>query len=285
MKQCPKCLERNSDDSKFCGNCGENLESVESTSEDISAMAGALLKQANGLFGESAKRAKKAVADGVEKAKEAAETGREKFQNMSQSSEARSPKNSGDFSNNFIDPSEAVQATVGVSYVQSVMSGAGFKNGAAILTDKRLYYFGRSFSNVGRGTNTTTEEGVVSVDEITFTRFVHGSPLSYLVAAIISLLMGLILFVSVLGTSNEFSGVLGAIGLVLAFLGIAFFVAYFAGRCTVLEIAFPGGKYCFDSRWHSAESMREFQRQIHMVKDSLKASQNMKSNKKAETLQ
>ena len=40
MKQCPKCSERNTNDSQFCKSCGENLENVEIISEDLSAMRG-----------------------------------------------------------------------------------------------------------------------------------------------------------------------------------------------------------------------------------------------------
>lgn len=247
MKKCPNCAQQNSDASQFCENCGAFLGTT------------SFMEKIFDFLSNSGKLTQEFSPAEVPPSNAHAQKLGEKHSKV------------------FIAQDETIQAAIGVGYVQNYMSGAGFKNGAAILTDKRLYYFGRSFSSVGRGTNTTTEEGIVSVDEITFTRFVHGSPLSYLVTAIIFFLLGLILFGSVVGTSSEFSGVLGAIGLVLAFLGIVFFAAYFAGRCTVLEIAFPGGKYCFNSRWHSAESMREFQRQIHMVKDSLKANQNAKA--------
>lgn len=57
MKQCPKCSERNTNDSKFCKSCGESLEDVETSSEDLSAMADDFMKRANGLLSEGTKRA------------------------------------------------------------------------------------------------------------------------------------------------------------------------------------------------------------------------------------
>lgn len=180
---------------------------------------------------------------------------------------------------NLIDSNETVQATIGVGYLQGLMGGAGFKNGAAVLTDKRLYYFGRSFSNVGKGMNTATEEGVISVGDITFTRFVHGSPLWYLILAIVFILPGVMLFTRSFGSTDDFAGVFGMVGFLLVVFGISFFATYFVGRSTVLEISFPGGKYCFDARWHSVSNMREFQRQIHLVKDGLKASRYSESNR------
>ena len=185
-------------------------------------------------------------------------------------------------SDNLIAPDEKVQATIGVSYMQNLISGAGFKNGAAILTDKRLYYFGRSFSNVGREINTATEESIVSVDDITFTRFVHGSPVSLLITAIASFVLAMLIFVSIYGSTDDSAGMLSFMIIVFLALGVVFLVAYQAGKSTVLEIAFPGGKYCFNAKWHSVSNMREFQRQIHVVKDSLKVGQTIGKNEKTE---
>lgn len=108
-----------------------------------------------------------------------------------------------------IAPDETVQATIGVNYIQNFLSGAGFKNGAAILTDKRLYYFGRSFSKVGREINTASEEGVVSVEDISFTRFVHGSPISLLIAAVASFVLAILFFVSIYGSTDDSAGMIG----------------------------------------------------------------------------
>lgn len=189
-------------------------------------------------------------------------------------------------SENLIAPNETVQATIGVSYIQNLMSGEGFKYGAAILTDKRLYYFGRSFSNVGRGSiNTETEESIVSVEDITGTRFVHGSPVSLLVTAIASFVLAVLLFISTYGSTDDSAGMMGFLILVFLILGAVFLVAYYAGRDTVLEIRFPGGKHRFSMRWHSLSNMREFQRQIHVVKDSLKAGQCNGKNDKTEASQ
>lgn len=253
MKKCPKCGLVHVDESQFCESCGSYLgRSSLPVAERIAASFGNL-------------------------------SGRAQAYSPGRSSPSSSParENNEKHDKIFVTPDETTQATIGVSYVQSFMSGARFKNGAAILTDKRLYYFGRSFSNIGRGVNTETEEGIISVDEITFTRFVHGSPLSYIIWAIACLLPGIMLFSSAFGSTDDFAGIFGMIGAALVVLGIVLFICYFIGRSTVLEISFPGGKYCFDARWHPISNMREFQRQIHLVKDNLKAGQRNEKNEES----
>ena len=83
MKQCPKCSERNTNDSQFCKSCGENLENVEIISEDLSAMADDFMKCASGLLSEGTKKAREAITAGAEKAKETMGAGKEKIQSVS----------------------------------------------------------------------------------------------------------------------------------------------------------------------------------------------------------
>lgn len=249
MKKCPKCGRQHSDTSEFCESCGSYLGNK--------SFFSSVTDYLNGLTRNTQSNAS----------------------NEAPSSSFYQQKGGDLHCGNLIDPNERIQATIGVSYLQGLMSGAGLKNGAAVLTDKRLYYFGRSFSNVGKGMNTATEEGIISVGDITFTRFVHGSPFWYLIMAIVFALPGVMLFTRSLGSTDDLPGIIGMAGLLFVFFGICFFVAYFVGRSTVLEISFPGGKYCFDARWHSASNMREFQRQIHLVKDSLKVSWCSESNR------
>lgn len=273
MKQCPKCQHKNPDDLEFCESCGQDLKNVRSRDDLVGTehdIAGMFFSKIEEWIGPYVKKAQDYAYD----------------KKVASSYSVSTPQftEAGEANSQFVDSGETIQATVGVSYVQSFMSGSGFKNGAAILTDKRLYYFGKSYSNVGRGASTTTEEGIISIDEITFTRFVHGSPIGYLIMAIICILPGVMLFGNSFGSTDSVAGVFGMTGLILALLGSLCLIVYFVGRSTVMEIAFPGGKYCFDSRWHSVSSMREFQRQIHLLKDGLKAGQRNEKQKDAEVL-
>ena len=259
MKKCPVCGRSNTDDSEVCESCGNQL----GDGRNIFDAYKALNKDAVDI-----------LLDGRGKH---SESGNKEVSSTSKRT-----------SENLIDPDETVQATIGVSYIQNLISGEGFKNGAAILTDRRLYYFGRSFSKVGRGINTATEEGVVSVEDITYTHIDHGSPVSLLIAAVASFVLAALLFINTWGSTDDSAGMMGFLILVFLILGAVFLVAYYVGKSTVLEIEFPGGeggKYCFDARWHSLSSMREFQRQIHLVKDRIKAGQSNGKNERTEAAQ
>ena len=170
MKQCPKCSEKNADDFRFCKSCGENIENVEIVSEDLSAVAGDFMKQANSLFSEGTKRAKEAMTSGVAKAKEVVEAGKEKMQSASASKEtpagytpakrpqqeakqtASSPNGGWD---KVVNPSEAASVTIkrypffkdedenavaviGEDAVMSDLDGA-YTKPYAVLTQRRLY--------------------------------------------------------------------------------------------------------------------------------------------------
>lgn len=178
----------------------------------------------------------------------------------------------------FISQDETVQATIGVSY----LSGEGGKRGSAILTDKRLYYFGKMFTGKGMNTNGFIEEGVVSADEISFTRFIHRNPIGYLFSGIFIIVLGF--FSIITGISGDEPGILIA-GFATLPISLILFLWYYINRGTILEIAFPGGSFMIDSKWHSAANMREFQRQIHLVKDSLEAGQKGKKSENVEVSQ
>lgn len=269
MKLCPKCFTENYDDTKFCENCGQDLSRVpiQDVKEDIyDKCMNVVIKICDAIsnvFGVPSKTAK-VLSD-----------------EKTISSHQEKIGISGD---NYINPDETTQALIGVSYVQSYMSGAGFKNGAAILTDERLYYFGKSYSTIGKGMSSSTEEAVISVEDITLTRFVHSNSVGKLVIAISLFVLCCMFFSTAFGSSNNMGVIMGTAGFLCFLLGILSLVSYVLGRGTVLEIAFPGGKYCLDSRWHSKSNMREFQRHIHLVKDNLKAMQNNVGKKDVEVL-
>ena len=95
----------------------------------------------------------------------------------------------------------------------------------------------------------------------------------YLIMTGVFFLLGFILLVTALGDSSSAGGTLAFASMILLFLGVVFLIAYIAGRNAIFEIAFPGGSVSFETRWHSPESLREFQRQIYLAKDRLKAGQ------------
>ena len=57
---------------------------------------------------------------------------------------------------------------------------------------------------------------------------------------------------------------------VLAPVGLVSIIIHFLHRGTTFEISFPGGKYLFPVKYYPIADMRDFQRQLHLMKDHLK---------------
>lgn len=96
--------------------------------------------------------------------------------------------------NFFVSPSETVIATIGSNYLQNILDGQKVKRGYALLTEKRLYYRGKLFQGVGKHLTSTSEECIVSVEDITKTSFVHTRLTGALLCGIFLILVGIPIF-------------------------------------------------------------------------------------------
>lgn len=152
-------------------------------------------------------------------------------------------------SNIFVDQSESIISTIGSNYLQNFLSGDRVKKGIGVLTQKRFYYKGKNFSGAGKNIKSAEEEGVVSIEDITFTKFTYVRYTGLLVAAII-----LTVFV------------------ISAPAAIVFYILYFTKRQSLFLISFPGGGFSFNIRWYPISDIRDFQRQLHLLKDHIKES-------------
>lgn len=85
----------------------------------------------------------------------------------------------------FIDQSESIVATIGSNYLQTFLYGGTVEEGIGVLTQKRFYFKGQNFSGSGKDIQSTTEEGVVSIDDVTFTKFYFARPTGLLIVAIL----------------------------------------------------------------------------------------------------
>ena len=159
-----------------------------------------------------------------------------------------------------IDPSERIIATIGSNFLQSFLSGGNVKNGIGVLTQKRFYYKGHNFSGPAKDLRSVTEEGVVSIEDIVATTFTYTRYIAVLVYAILLTILAIAGFT-----------VSPRAGLVLLLLAVIFYVVYFLKRQTLFRVSFPDGNgFCFDVRYYPITDIRNFQRQLHLVKDSKK---------------
>ena len=68
-------------------------------------------------------------------------------------------------------------------------------------------------------------------------------------------------------------GIIGGLGL----LGVAAFllVNFFVSRKSLFIVSFPGGSFGFDIRYYPISDIRDFQRQLHLLKDHRKEDGNL----------
>ena len=255
MKQCPNCSTQNQDDAAFCENCGTDLRNV------APAPVGGpgAPRGGSGAAGDFFNKAKEAAAEGARKAREAAAAVQSRASDPGPGGWAAPQGGNGIF----VDQSESIVATIGNSYLQNFLSGGGVSKGIGILTQKRFYYKGRNFSGAGKAMRSTTQEGVVSIDDIAFSQFTYTRHIGLLIFAIL---------LTLAAVASVFAFQYGGeqIALVLALAAIVFYVLYFTKRQTLFMVSFPGGGFAFDVRRYPIADIRDFQRQLHLLKDRIK---------------
>lgn len=169
----------------------------------------------------------------------------------------------------FVDQSESIVASIGSNYLQNFLSGGNVEKGVGVLTQKRFYYKGRNFSGSGKEMQSTTEEGIVSIDDITYTKFAHTRNIGTLIMAFFLAAVGLfcVLWLAGYGGGGDVVG-FGGLGLIA--VAVFFVIRFFVNRKSLFVISFPGGSFGFDIRWYPISDIRDFQRQLHLLKDHIK---------------
>lgn len=284
MKECPSCKTKNRNDADFCIECGANLKNVPAAADEWAAAAGDFLNKAKAAATTGAKKAKEAAGAGVKalsdteaKVQKAFSEADQKTQAKAQGSTASggwdsavevqtsaagSPKGT---SSMFVDQSESVMATIGNNYLQNFLTGGKVERGVGVLTQKRFYFKGKNYTGQGKDIKSSTQEGVVSVDDIAFTQFIYTRPTGLLIAAVLLLIAGIAAFA--LGFDYF---LMRAVGGVVTVAALFFFVRYFTSRQTLFVITFPGGRFGFDVKYYPISDIRDFQRQLHLLKDHRK---------------
>lgn len=252
MKECPSCKTKNRNDAHFCAECGADLKDVPAADNELAAAAGSLLG-----------KAKEAAASGAKKAKETAGafTGGQDFAvnpPVSSSVDGAPQKRR----SVLVNPSERIISTIGSSYLQNYLSGDGVRKGIGVLTQKRFYYKGKNFAVNGRQMVSTTEEGVVSIEDITFTMFTYVRHIGLLIFSV------LLLLVSTIGFYMPRDGYMIAYPCWIA--AAVLVIIFLIKRQTVFQVSFPGGSFGFDIRYYPIRDIRDFQRQLHLLKDRCK---------------
>jgi hypothetical protein len=181
------------------------------------------------------------------------------IKNMTESSNNSSVENKAVVKNTgkFFSPIEKQIATIGTSYMIEFLSTGSIIKAGATLTNKRLYFSGKTLTT-GPSRQFVTSRKIVNVEDITGTGFIINSPIYLMVLSILSILGGII------GFATEITGV-GVVGIILFIL---FLVIYYLRKETILFVEYAGGYIGFSVKWIEYAEQENFIKQIHLAKDN-----------------
>ena len=99
-------------------------------------------------------------------------------------------RNDAKFTRLFMSPNEKLVATLGNNYIQNYLHNGSVRNGFAVVSDKRAYFYGTSYTisynSKGKPRATKTNRSqVVDLKDITGTGFKRTSNIGYVIAAVV----------------------------------------------------------------------------------------------------
>lgn len=164
------------------------------------------------------------------------------------------PAQGGDFGT----PDESLIMKIGSGYVENFLSGVGMRNNTAILTNKRVYYSGKSYASFGIGVKRCKAVQSVDLKEITGTGIYSVFNLALM---IIGIIIAVTSFVLMLKINDAF--------LIPFIVGLLFFMIPFFTARTMLRIDYAGGYIALNMRKFSRAECTAFQKAIMAAKDNI----------------
>lgn len=160
----------------------------------------------------------------------------------------------------FISEDEKVLFQMGKGYAQMFLAGGGITSNAAAITNKRVYYKGKTLETLGHCKTTQ----VVDLKEITSVGIFRVFNVALLVLGIILMFTSIAIFASLGDQSNATAVVIGtfAVGLILM-------LTAFIGARRVLRIEYAGGSIAVDMRSFSKKDCENFRIALFRAKDNI----------------
>lgn len=179
-----------------------------------------------------------------------------------------------DFKDVFIDPTEKFIAILGNDYLQNVIVKGDLSKGFAIVTDRRLYFKGTSFTYFGEKFRKTIDDKVVDLKDITGTGYQRSEPFWMIAVASLLILYFVAIFFLLLNNSNlyqfsiprSFWGLSCGISFVISLILLVF---YLINCKDFFQIAYAGGEICFETSGYKKEEIDEFHKKLRLSKDQV----------------
>ena len=164
----------------------------------------------------------------------------------------------------FMNPKEKFVCALGNNYAQNFLAGGSLGKGFAIVSDKRVYFKGKTYEISGKKFKVKNTASTVDLKDITGTEVRTLSQVAPLALGFIFLILGSLAFVLIPNAKN-YNMMCGFIGVLI---GIIFLIVYLASKRIVLTIMFGGGGIAVPLNWYSAREGEDFQRMLRISKDN-----------------
>lgn len=178
-------------------------------------------------------------------------------------------KNDARFTRLFMSSNEKLVATLGNNYIQNYLHNGSVRNGFAVVSDKRAYFYGTSYtiSYNGRGNpnaNKMSRSQVVDLKDVTGSGFIRMVNIGYAVLAWALVIISIFL-IMLLYDIEEGLAVIGGLAALSAILFLIY--KYYDNKLSLISIQYAGGEIAFDIRWFSGQEINNFHQQLRLAKD------------------
>lgn len=178
-------------------------------------------------------------------------------------------RNDAKFTRLFMSPNEKLVATLGNNYIQNYLHNGSVRNGFAVVSDKRAYFYGTSYtiSYNGRGNpnaNKMSRSQVVDLKDVTGSGFIRMVNIGYAILAWALVIISIFL-IMLLYDIEEGLAVIGGLAALSALLFLIY--QYYDNKLSLISIQYAGGEIAFDIRWFSGQEINNFHQQLRLAKD------------------
>lgn len=178
-------------------------------------------------------------------------------------------RNDAKFTRLFMSPDEKLVATLGNNYIQNYLHNGSVRNGFAVVSDKRAYFYGTSYtiSYNGRGNpnaNKMSRSQVVDLKDVTGSGFIRMVNIGYAILAWALVIISIFL-IMLLYDIEEGLAVIGGLAALSAILFLIY--QYYDNKLSLISIQYAGGEIAFDIRWFSGQEINNFHQQLRLAKD------------------
>lgn len=178
-------------------------------------------------------------------------------------------RNDARFTRLFMSPNERLVTTLGNNYIQNYLHNGSVRNGFAVVSDKRAYFYGTSYtiSYNGRGNpnaNKMSRSQVVDLKDVTGSGFIRMVNIGYAVLAWALVIISIFL-IMLLYDIEEGLAVIGGLAALSALLFLIY--KYYDNKLSLISIQYAGGEIAFDIRWFSGQEINNFHQQLRLAKD------------------